>query len=59
MSMSQISDYRITHLETGKSITIEHKGFNRNKLLQEASEELKTDFDKNVYGQYIIQPIKC
>jgi|TARA_R100001082_G_C4353992_1_gene155902 hypothetical protein len=56
MFQNLLSIYFITHVATGKEITLEQKGFNRNELLQEASEKLETDFDKNVYGQYIIQP---
>ena len=56
MFQNLLSIYFITHVATGKEITLEQKGFNRDKLLQEASEKLETDFDKNIYGQYIIQP---
>lgn len=48
--------YNIIHIESGKSITLEHNGFDRNKMLQEASEKLNTDFDENKFGQYRIQP---
>ncbi len=51
-----MSMFNIVHIKSGKSITLEHKGFNRDELLQEASEKLETDFDKSKFGQYSIQP---
>ena len=51
-----MSMFNFVHIESGKSITLEHKGFNRNELLQEASNKLETDFDKDKFGQYSIQP---
>ena len=52
-----MSMYNIVHIESGKSITLEHKGFNRNELLQEASNKLETDLDVTKFGQYRIQPV--
>tara|TARA_R100000234_G_C4935402_1_gene150453 strand:+ start:128 stop:286 length:159 start_codon:yes stop_codon:yes gene_type:complete len=49
--------YNVVHVETGKSIIIEHEGFKRNKLLTESSKKLGTDFNSKLYGQYKIQPV--
>ena len=47
--------YNIVHIESGKSVNIEQKGFDSNNILKEASEKLETDFDANQFHQYRIQ----
>lgn len=48
--------YEVKHKESGKSVVIEQKVFNRNEILEQASTEMGTSLNIKQYGEYGIYP---
>ena len=54
--MAQLCKYNIVDKESGESVTVEVKGFDRDKILEIASKELGKFLDPKLYGQVGIHP---